>query len=240
MIEIIPAIDLIDGACVRLERGEFENCKQYDSDPLSAAQRFEAAGLKRLHLVDLDGARAGSPRNLGVLERIAAKTSLRIDISGGLRRREDLELAFQAGAALAAVGSAAVKEPEQFAEWLSAFGPERLILAADNRDGKVAIAGWTEAAPCLLIDFLDTWTARGVRQVLCTDISKDGMLAGPAFELYTNIMGRVPHVQLIASGGVACLEDIERLDRLGVHGVVVGKALYEGLISLAELERFSC
>ena len=240
MIAIIPAIDLIGGRCVRLTRGDFTAQKEYSSDPVGVARSFEAAGLTRLHLVDLDGARAGSPRSLGVLEQIAAATKLCIDFSGGLRSDADVAAAFAAGAAQVALGSVAAKEPERFCEWLDRFGAERIILAADVRDGRVAIAGWSATIAEQIGDFLQRFAARGVRRVLCTDISRDGVLAGPAFDLYTDLMARFPSLGLIASGGVASIADIARLERLGLSGVIIGKALYEGRIALKDLERFRC
>jgi len=240
MIEPIPALDLIDGCCVRLRQGDFAARTVYSADPLTVAKTFEAAGLKRLHLVDLDGARQGSPANLAVLERIASATGLRVDFSGGLRTTEDAAAAFASGAALIAAGSIAVRRPQLFLEWLQKFGAERLILAADVHGRNIAVSGWTAGTQLGITDFLQQFAAQGVRQVLCTDIARDGMLAGPSFELYTDLRRLFPDLQLTASGGVGSVDDIAALDAIGLDGVIIGKALYEERIALKELERFLC
>jgi phosphoribosylformimino-5-aminoimidazole carboxamide ribotide isomerase len=240
MIELVPAIDIMDGRCVRLVQGDFTRQTEYSRDPAAVAQGFESAGFKRLHLVDLDGARAGSPRNIPVLEKISSAASLVIDFSGGLRSRTDLQTVFEAGAKMAAIGSVAVRSPELFFEWLAEFGADRLILAADSKQGKAAAAGWTESSELPLTDFLAPFAAKGLRQVLCTDISRDGLLAGPSFELYADLITRFPEFRLLASGGVSSVNDINKLAAIGVHGVIIGKALYEGRISPKELEPFLC
>ena len=225
---------------MRLTQGDFGSRTDYAEDPVALAQRYEAAGVTRLHLVDLDGARCGAPRNLSVLERMAAATSLRIDFSGGLRTEHDLAAAFNAGAAFAALGSIAVHNRALFLEWLRRFGAERIILAADTRTGVVVVSGWTAPTPLAIADFIGDMAAQGVRQVLCTEVSRDGLLAGPAFDLYTDLTGRFPGLGVIASGGVGSIADVAKLDQIGVSGVVIGKALLEGRISIEELEPFLC
>ena len=237
MIEIIPAIDLIDGKCVRLTQGDFAQRKIYHENPLEAAREFERAGLTRLHVVDLDGARRGRVTNLKVLETIASGTNLTIDFGGGIKRTEDVRAVFDAGAALVGVGSVAVKEPEKFFAWLDEFGGEKLLLGADVKDGRLAIDGWQTATEIEILPFLREYFARGVRQCFVTDISKDGLLAGSANELYARILREIPALELIASGGVSNMEDIIELEKIGCAGVIVGKAIYEGRIKLEELIR---
>jgi len=237
MIEIIPAIDLIEGKCVRLTQGDFAQRKIYHENPLEAAREFERAGLKRLHVVDLDGARRGRVTNLKVLETIASGTNLTIDFGGGIKRTEDVRAVFDAGAALVGVGSVAVKEPEKFFAWLDEFGGEKLLLGADVKDGRLAIDGWQTATEIEILPFLREYFARGVRQCFVTDISKDGLLAGSANELYARILREIPALELIASGGVSNMEDIIELEKIGCAGVIVGKAIYEGRIKLEELIR---
>lgn len=240
MIEIVPAIDLIDGRCVRLTRGDYASAVRYDSDPLETARGFEAAGLTRLHLVDLDGARAGRPVNLAALAKIAAGTALRIDFSGGLRSETALDAAFAAGAAMVTIGSAAVTAPDLFAGWLEFYGPEKVILGADFRDGMAAYSGWREQSSIGWKEFLSIFAARGVIRVACTEISTDGTLAGPATGFFRQILAAFPALKITASGGVSSLEDIRTLRDLGLSGVIIGKALYEGRIKPGDLAEFLC
>lgn len=232
MIEMIPATDLIGGRCVRLTQGDYTSRKTYYRDPLEAALRFEEAGARRLHMVDLDGAKAAEPQNLAVLECIAAKTSLEVQYGGGIKSRAALRSVFDAGARRAVCGSVAVREPELFARWIAEFGPERLILGADVRDGVVAIQGWTERSERTAPELIETFLPAGLRQVVCTDISRDGMLCGPAVALYADLQRRFPQVEITVSGGVSSPDDIARLEREGLRSVIVGKALYEGRITL--------
>ena len=236
MIELIPAIDLIDGKCVRLTKGEYDSKKIYNEDPLAQAREFEALGFKRLHVVDLDGAKSKHVVNDGVLRRITEATSLTVDFGGGIKTEEDIEKAFNAGAAMVTVGSIAVTKPELFMGWMEKYGAERMILGADVRQGKVSINGWLEDSEEDLLPFLRKYVDRGVRNVLCTEISKDGTLQGPATELYVEIMKAYPELHLIASGGVASNKDIEELDAKGIPAVVFGKAYYEGKIKVEGLK----
>ena len=236
MIELIPAIDLIDDQCVRLTKGDYSTRKTYNEDPVAVAREFESYGFKRLHVVDLDGARSKHVVNHKVLERIAASTSgLVIDFGGGIKSDEDLRIAFDSGASLVTVGSIAATQPEMFIGWLQEYGADRLILGADVKDGRISINGWKEESTQELLPFLDLFIQKGTRHVLCTDISKDGMLQGPATPLYRKIMARYPECRLIASGGVSGMQDIIALDEAGIPAVVFGKAIYEGRISLKEL-----
>ena len=237
MIEIIPAIDLIDGKCVRLTQGDFAQRKIYRENPLAVAREFEDAGLTRLHVVDLDGARRGKVTNLKVLETIAAGTNLTLDFGGGIKSAEDVRAVFDAGAQLASIGSVAVKAPEMFFSWLDEFGGEKILLGADVKDGKVAINGWQTATEIEILPFLREYFARGVRQCFVTDIARDGLLAGSANELYAEILREIPALKLIASGGVSRIEDIRELEEIGCAGVIVGKAIYEGKIKLEDLKR---
>lgn len=240
MIEIIPAIDIIDGKCVRLTQGDYNQKKVYNEDPVEVAMMFEDAGIKRLHTVDLDGARSSHVVNTRVIERIATHTNLTIDFGGGIKSDEDLRKAFDAGAQMVTIGSVAVKEPELFASWVETYGGEKIILGADVKNGYISISGWLEEGEQKLMDFICHHTKNGIHNVLCTDISRDGMLQGPAIELYKDIMAHYPTLHLIASGGVSCINDIERLNDAGIPAVVFGKAIYEGRINLKELERFLC
>ena len=240
MIEIIPAIDIIDGKCVRLTQGDYNQKKVYNEDPVEVAMMFEDAGIKRLHTVDLDGARSTHVVNTRVIERIATHTNLTIDFGGGIKSDEDLRKAFDAGAQMVTIGSVAVKEPELFASWVETYGGEKIILGADVKNGYISISGWLEEGEQKLMDFICHHTENGIHNVLCTDISRDGMLQGPAIELYKDIMAHYPTLHLIASGGVSCINDIERLNDAGIPAVVFGKAIYEGRIKLKELERFLC
>lgn len=235
-MQIIPAIDLIDGKCVRLTQGDYARKKVYSDHPAEVARAFEDAGVHRLHLVDLDGAKASRVVNLPVLERIASETSLVVDFGGGIKRSEDLRDVFSAGAAIATIGSIAVKEPETFYGWLEAYGGDKLLLGADVQGEKISIHGWTEQTRISIFDFLGQHLEKGLTQAFCTDISRDGLLEGPSVSLYQEIMKRFPTLRFIASGGVATLEDIIQLDQAGCTGVIIGKALYENRITLEALK----
>ena len=237
MIEIIPATDIIDGACVRLTQGDYASQNTYYRDPLEAAKRFEDAGIRRLHMVDLDGAKASEPRNLAVLERIATKTSLELQYGGGIKSREALRSVFDAGARRAICGSVAVRQPELFAQWLTEFGPEHLILGADIREGVVAIQGWLEHSTLSAPELIEQFLPQGLSQVICTDISRDGMLCGPSAAFYAELQQRFPAVEITVSGGISSMADIEELDRQQLRSVIVGKAIYEGRITLKEIEQ---
>ncbi len=230
MIEIIPAIDLIDGKCVRLSQGDFAQKKIYSENPLETAKEFEAVGLKRLHIVDLDGAKNGKVANLKILETIARNTNLEIDFGGGIKTDEDINSVFDAGAKMASIGSVAVKNAEKFFDWLAKFGGEKILLGADVRDEKLAINGWQTATEIEILPFLQEYFSKGVTQTFVTDISKDGLLQGSANELYKKILREIPDIKLIASGGVSKIEDIDELEKIGCAGVIVGKAIYEGKI----------
>ncbi len=232
---IIPAIDLIDGNCVRLTKGDYASKKIYHSDPLEVAQQFESAGFKRLHLVDLDGAKAGKVINLSVLERICSNTSLKVDFGGGIKTQKDLSSVFSAGAHQVTIGSLAVKNPPLLKEWILEYGAEKIILGADVNNKKIAVNGWLETSNIDLFKFIHEYYNLGIRHVLCTDISKDGMLAGPAFDLYNELMDSFTDLQLIASGGVSNITDVIRLKDNGIPAVVIGKAIYEERIGLKEL-----
>ncbi len=240
MIEIIPAIDLMDGKCVRLTQGDFERRRTYADDPVDVAKTFEDAGLTRLHIVDLDGAKSGIPANLHVLERVANATKMRIDYGGGIKTDDDIKWVFEAGAELVNIGSIAVKEPEQFFDWIAVYGSDSILLGADVRDGMLAINGWQTETDFEIISFLRKYYSRGVEQAFVTDISKDGALQGPAVELYREIISEVPDLKLIASGGVSSLDDIDQLENIGCTCVIVGKAIYEGRVTLGELVKKSC
>ncbi len=235
MIELIPAIDIIDGKCVRLSKGEYDSKKVYNENPLEVAKEFEANGLKRLHVVDLDGAASKHIVNYRTLEQLAGHTSLTIDFGGGIKTDDDLHIAFDSGAQMVTLGSIAIKNPELFERWLKTYGNERIILGADAKNGKIAVSGWKEESETELMDFLARYITKGVSKVLCTDISRDGMMEGPATDLYREIMQAHPDIHLIASGGVSNIDDIYRLDEAGIPAVVFGKAIYEGQIRLKEL-----
>ncbi|WP_238764403.1 1-(5-phosphoribosyl)-5-[(5-phosphoribosylamino)methylideneamino]imidazole-4-carboxamide isomerase [Maribellus maritimus] len=237
-IEIIPAIDIIEGKCVRLSQGDYSRKKVYNENPLEVAKMFENAGICRLHLVDLDGAKAKHIVNYKVLETIATKTELVIDFGGGLKSNDDLKIAFNSGAAMVTGGSIAVKEKETFLQWIENYGSEKIILGADAKDGKIAVSGWLEATELSVIDFIEGFSKKGVEKVISTDISRDGMLSGPSFDLYHEIMNLLPDLEIIASGGIASMDDILKLDEIGVPGVITGKAIYENKISLKEIENF--
>ncbi|MBP1663420.1 MAG: 1-(5-phosphoribosyl)-5-((5-phosphoribosylamino)methylideneamino) imidazole-4-carboxamide isomerase [Bacteroidetes bacterium] len=238
MIEIIPAIDVIEGKCVRLTRGDYNQKKIYNEDPLEVARMFADAGIKRLHLVDLDGAKAQHIVNYKVLEQIVSKTSLTVDFGGGLKSDKDLQIAFECGASMITGGSIAVKNPNVFIEWLNKYGSDKIILGADVKDEKISVSGWTETTNVELIPFLKNYTDKGITKVICTDISKDGMLEGTAVQLYQNILSELPQMYLIASGGVSCMQDIENLILAKVPAVILGKAIYEGKVQLKDLCRF--
>ena len=238
MIEIIPAIDIIEGKCVRLSQGDYGQKKIYNENPLEVAKTFEDAGVRRLHLVDLDGAKARHIVNYKVLEKIAAKTSLIIDFGGGLKSDDDLRIAFECGAAMITGGSVAVRAPDTFIAWIEKFGREKIILGADVKEGKIAVGGWLETSENRLIPFIQHFTKKGITKVICTDISKDGMLQGPATELYQGVLKEFPDLHLIASGGVSSIRDIEILENAGISSVITGKAIYEGKIKLTDLKRF--
>jgi len=237
MIEIIPAIDIIDGKCVRLTKGDYSRMKKY-GDPLEMALMFEDHGMKRLHLVDLDGAREQRVVNYRVVEKIAARTALEIDAGGGIRTDDDVRILFESGVAMVTAGSIAVRERSLFLNWLSAYGSERIILGADFREGKIAIAGWHEETALELMTFISGYMEMGVKKVICTDIERDGMLQGPSMETYRTIREEQGELTLIASGGIRSLRDVEELDRWGIDGVIVGKAIYEKRIGLDELKSF--
>jgi len=231
-MDIIPAIDLIDGKCVRLTQGDYSQKKVYNENPLEIAKHFEAAGIRRLHLVDLDGAKAQHIVNHKVLHSIATQTSLVVDFGGGIKTDEDLRIAFDNGAAMITGGSIAVKAPETFMRWITEYGADKIILGADAKDEKIAISGWTETASFELVAFIAGYRAKGITQVICTDIGRDGMMQGPAIELYRDLLRQFPGLYLVASGGVGCMEDIFTLQKAGVPAVIIGKAIYEGKIKL--------
>ena len=237
-IEIIPAIDLIDGKCVRLSQGDYSQKTIYNENPLEVAKMFEAAGIRRLHLVDLDGAKAKHVVNHKILEEISTKTKLIIDFGGGLKSDKDLEIAFNSGASMVTGGSIAVKERDTFLKWLGKYGSEKIILGADAKNGNIAVSGWQETTELPVIEFISEYHKKGILKVISTDISRDGMLSGPAFDLYSEIMKTLPEVEIIASGGISSMYDILRLNEMGVPGVIVGKAIYENRISLKEIEKF--
>ena len=235
MIELIPAIDIIDGQCVRLTKGDYDQKTVYRDSPAEVAKEFEQKGFKRLHVVDLDGAKSKHIVNDEVLRRITTETNLTVDFGGGIKTDEDIEKAFSAGAAMVTVGSIAVTQPDLFIGWLEKYGADRMILGADVRNGKISINGWKEDSAEDLLPFLRKYIDAGVKTVLCTEISKDGTLQGPAIELYKEVMAAYPTLHLIASGGVSSIDDIKALDRAGIPAVVFGKAIYEGKINLNEL-----
>lgn len=238
-MRIIPAIDIIEGKCVRLSKGDYSTKKIYSENPLEMAKRFEAHGIKHLHLVDLDGAKSKHIVNHKVLESIATNTSLNIDFGGGLKTNDDLRIAFESGAKQITGGSIAVKNPEIFKNWLSVFGSDKIILGADALDEKVAVSGWLEESDQQLIPFIKGYQNEGVSYVICTDISKDGMLQGPSFELYKRIIAESDSgLKLIASGGISTFDELPKLAELGCEGTIIGKAIYENRISLKQLENF--
>ena len=238
MIDIIPAIDLIDGKCVRLTQGDYKQKKVYNENPVEVAKSFEDAGIRRLHLVDLDGAKAQHIVNYKVLHDITSRTSLVVDFGGGLKTNDDLRIAFDNGASMVTGGSIAVKDPETFVQWIAEYGAERIILGADAKEGMIAVSGWTETASIELPAFIGGYRAKGITQVICTDIGRDGMMQGPAVDLYRNLLDEFPGLYLVASGGVSCMEDIITLQKKGIPAVITGKAIYEGKITLKEFVTF--
>lgn len=238
-MDIIPAIDLIDGKCVRLTQGDYDMKTIYNENPLEVAKQFEDIGIKRLHLVDLDGAKKGEIVNIKVLETIASNTGLNIDFGGGIKSEQSLEAVFNAGANLATIGSLAVKEPEVFFSWIEKYGAGKIMLGADVSQNKIAIGGWLKTTDIDVIDFIKINFHKGIKNVFCTDISKDGMLQGPSLDLYMKIMKEIPELKIIASGGVSNMKDIVALQKIGCGGAIVGKAIYEGRITLDEINEFN-
>ncbi len=237
-MEIIPAIDIIDGKCVRLTQGDYSQKKEYSSDPVAMARQFEDAGIRRLHLVDLDGAKQKRIINHKVLEQVASQTQLHIDFGGGVQSDEDLQKAFDCGAKQVTGGSIAVKNPQLFESWLAKFGSEKIILGADAKDRKIAVSGWQESTETDLLDFLKEYQKKSVKYTICTDVAKDGLLQGPSVDLYREILQEIPDLCLIASGGVSSLDDLKALQKINVYGVIIGKAIYEGRVTLKELQQF--
>lgn len=237
-IELIPAIDIIEGKCVRLTKGEYSSQKTYSENPLEIAKQLEDIGVKRLHMVDLDGAKSKHIVNHKVLETIANSTSLKIDFGGGIKSDADIHTAFDSGASLVTIGSVATTSPELFMSWINKYGTDKIILGADVRNGMISINGWKEDSQYNLFDFLDKYIEAGIINILCTEISRDGMLEGPATDLYKEIMQRYPNINLIASGGISCMKDIEVLDDNGIPSVVFGKAMYEERISMADIRNW--
>lgn len=236
---VVPAIDIIDGKCVRLSQGDYATQKTYNTNPLAVAQTFAEAGITHLHLVDLDGAKAGHIVNHKVLEAITTQTPLVVDFGGGIKTNDAIQQAFDYGAAQVTVGSIAVKSPDTVARWIAHYGADKLILGADVKDNYIAINGWTEQTQINLFDFIESYAQQGLRYVLCTDIAKDGMLQGPAISLYSQLLQAYPNLQLIASGGVSSVTDLEELRTNGLYAAVVGKAFYEGAITLNQLKTFA-
>ena len=239
MIQIIPAIDLIDGHCVRLTQGDYSQKKTYNENPLEVAKSFEDAGITRLHLVDLDGAKQKRIINHKVLELLATKTNLHIDFGGGVQSDEMIEIAFNSGAKQVTGGSVAVKNPALFENWLQTYGGEKIILGADARDEKIAISGWEEATTKSVYDFVGEYILKGAKYAISTDVAKDGLLQGPSFNLYQNLQDQFPDLHIIASGGVAEFDDIVKLNNMNIFGVIVGKAIYEGRVTLKQLAEFN-
>lgn len=238
MIELIPAIDIIGGRCVRLSQGDYERQTTYDAEPADMVKRFADCGVKRVHVVDLDGAKAAQPENLPTLEKMAGIDGVNIEWGGGLKTETAVRQVFDAGAAYAIVGSVAAKQPELFTTWLNAFGAERMVLGADVREGKVSVSGWQEDLNLGIEALIDIFQPHGLRQVICTDISRDGMLQGPSFNLYTQLQAAYPDIDFTVSGGISSMDDIRRLDSLNLRKVIIGKAIYEGRISLKEIETY--
>lgn len=237
-MRIIPAIDIINGQCVRLTKGDYSTKKVYNENPLEVAKMFEGVGIEHLHVVDLDGAKAQHIINYKVLESIASNTNLKIDFGGGLKSEEDLKIAFNSGAKQVTGGSIAVKNSQLFLDWLETYGADKIVLGADCLDQKIAIQGWQEESDKEVTEFISSYVNKGISYVICTDISKDGMLQGPSFELYQTLLKSIPPFKLIASGGISCFEELPKLKELGCEGVIIGKAIYEGKISLKQLESY--
>jgi phosphoribosylformimino-5-aminoimidazole carboxamide ribotide isomerase len=237
-MRIIPAIDIINGKCVRLSKGDYATQKIYSENPLEMAKQFEAHGMEYLHLVDLDGAKSNRIINYKILEQIASKTNLTIDFGGGLKTNDDLRIAFENGAKQVTGGSIAVKNPDIFIEWIENYGADKIILGADANDKKIAVSGWQEESDLELIPFIEGYSQKGIHYVICTDIAKDGMLQGPNIALYEEILKKVPQIQLIASGGIATIDELPRLATSGCEATIIGKAIYEGRIPLKDLEKY--
>jgi phosphoribosylformimino-5-aminoimidazole carboxamide ribotide isomerase len=238
-MELIPAIDIIDGKCVRLKQGDYGQKTVYNENPLEVARQFEDAGIHRLHLVDLDGAKAKKIINYKVLETIASRTHLIIDFGGGIQSDADIRIAFNSGALMVTGGSIAIRNEELFDSWLTTYGPEKIILGADAKDEKIAVSGWQETTGIELIPFLQKNVAKGIVSAICTDISKDGMMLGPSIELYKKILAEIPTLKLIASGGVTTIDDLYALAEANLAGAIFGKAIYEGSIKLKDLQNFN-
>ncbi len=238
-MQIIPAIDIIDGKCVRLTQGDYGQKTIYNENPLEVAKQFESAGLQRLHLVDLDGAKAGAVKNWKVLESIAGNTAMVIDFGGGVKREEDVRTILSSGAALVTIGSLAVKNEALFVQWLQQFGADKFLLGADVKNEKIAVGGWLETTDILVYDFIEQYTGHGITQLFCTDVSKDGKLEGPSVALYQNILTKFPALHFIASGGVSSMDDLHALQEIGCTGAIVGKAIYENKISMQDLTIFT-
>ncbi|WP_300565528.1 1-(5-phosphoribosyl)-5-[(5-phosphoribosylamino)methylideneamino]imidazole-4-carboxamide isomerase [Flavobacterium sp.] len=237
-MRIIPAIDIIDGKCVRLSKGDYNTKIIYNENPLEVAKQFEAHGIQYLHLVDLDGAKSSKIINYKILEQIASKTALKIDFGGGLKSDADLKIAFESGANQITGGSIAVKNPDIFLNWLNQYGVDKIILGADANNKKIAVSGWLEESKEEVIPFIQKYNKQGIQYVICTDIAKDGMLEGPSFNFYQEILASVENIKLIASGGISTFEELPKLAQLGCEGTIIGKAIYEGRISLKQLEQF--
>lgn len=239
MIDIIPAIDIIEGKCVRLTQGDYNSSTVYHTDPLEVAKEFEANGIRRLHMVDLDGAKSSHIVNFRTLERIANHTSLIIDFGGGIKSDTDIAIAFENGAQMVTIGSIAATQPQLFESWIERFGNQKIILGADTKDERIATHGWQKESSLELLPYLKNYAKKGITKVLCTDISRDGMLQGPAIELYKKILFEFPNIYLIASGGISSITDIQRLNEANVPAVVIGKALYEQRITLKQLTQLT-
>lgn len=238
-MQIIPAIDIIEGKCVRLTQGDYSQKKIYNENPLEVAKQFEDAGLRRLHLVDLDGAKIGEVKNWKILEQIASKTTMVIDFSGGISTQKNVQITFDSGATYATIGSIAVKNEIEFTNWLQTFGSTKFIVGADVKEEMIVIKGWTETTAVSVFDLIKKYHEKGVKQFFCTDVSKDGLLQGPSIELYQKIIEQFSKIQFIASGGVSKLNDIEELEEIGCKGVIIGKAIYENRIQLADLKKIN-
>ena len=237
-MEIIPAIDIIDGKCVRLAKGDFSKKIIYSDNPVDVAKKFEATGINRLHIVDLDGANGEPLKNIKALENISNSTSLIIDFGGGLKKTEEIQSVFNAGASMINVGSIIVKNPSLFSQWIVDFGAEKFLPGADVLDEKIKIHGWKEETGIDIFDFIEDLISKGINQIFCTDISKDGMMQGPSIKLYKEIIERFPSLELVASGGISCYEDLNALKESGCKGAIVGKAIYEGKITMKQIEHF--
>jgi phosphoribosylformimino-5-aminoimidazole carboxamide ribotide isomerase len=238
MIEIIPAIDVIDGKCVRLSQGDYDTKKIYNESPVEVAKEFEAAGIKCLHMVDLDGAKQGKIVNLKILEAVASQTKLKIDFGGGIKTTEDLQSVLDAGATFFNIGSIAVMQPEIVESWIERFGADKILLGADVKDENIMIHGWQQSAGINIYNYISAYIMKGIQNIFCTDISKDGLLQGTSTELYKKILEAFPQLHLIASGGVSAIDDVDELNAIGCSGVIIGKALYEGRIQLSQLKNY--